>query len=409
MDERPITTQLESDVCIVGGGPAGMMLAYLLARQGIAVTVLEAQKDFNRKFRGDTLHTGILENLATLGLIDKVNALPHTKIQQMVTVANGERIVTGDLGKLNRPYPYMMMVAQPLILQLLADEAAQYPNFRLIMGASAQELVTTADDVVQGVRYRQGREWGEVKAHLTVGCDGRSSKLRKLGGFTLRPTTNPMEALWISIPKSADEQHLSGNQFGIEEGFITHERVDAWHIALPMPQGGYKQLKDQGFDNFRALLHRAKPHMQNRIDEHIQSWQNVAVLKVQGGRVNRWYKNGLLLIGDAAHVMTPIMGVGINYAFQDAIAAANILTQPLQKRDVGLEHLAKVQKRRIRPVTIIQRIQARAQSTLTVPSLTGEQTSGIHRSPIQRIPFLGQFGLRTIALGIRPEKVRLSS
>lgn len=390
-----------------------MMLAYLLARQGIAVTLLEGQRDFNRKFRGDTLHMNIIENFDQLGLLDKAKALPHTVIQQMVTVANGQRSVTGDLSKLkNKPHPYMMMVAQPLVLQLLADEAAQFDRFNLLMGASAQELIMDGE-VVTGLRFRQKGEMCEIRTKLVIGCDGRSSKLRRLAEFELTPTAEPMEALWISIPKSADEQKMVGGAFGVEEGFITHERVDEWHIALPLPKGGYDTYKKQGLDRFKALLQQAKPHMAERIETHVQSWRDVAVLKVQGGRIRRWYKNGLLLIGDAAHVMTPIMGVGINYAMQDAIATANIIGPVLASgKTVGLDQLAKVQQRRQRPVAIMQFIQARVQSALGIPDLdeAGNITNlgGMANSPIQKVPFLGQLGLRMIATGFRPEAVQLN-
>lgn len=351
MDESRIyKIELTTDVCIVGGGPAGMMLAYLLARQGIGVTVLEAQRDFNRKFRGDTLHMNIIENFDKLGLLEKAKALPHTQIEQMVTVSNGKRTVTGDLSKMkNRPHPYMMMVAQPLILQLLADEAAQFDHFNLVFGASVQELVEDENDIVRGVRFRNKRDWGQVHAKVIVGCDGRSSKVRQLANIPLTPTAPPMEALWVSMPKSAEQQKMLGSAFGVEEGFITHERVDEWHVALPMPKGGYDALKKNGFDAFKQILKQAKPNLEAAIETHVQSWREVAVLKVQGGRVRRWYKNGLLLIGDAAHVMTPIMGVGINYAMQDAIATANILAPVLLRdEEVGLQHFANVQRRRAR-------------------------------------------------------------
>ena len=408
---------INTTVCIVGGGPAGMMLAYLLARQGIDVTLLEAQRDFDRKFRGDTLHLSILENIGQLGLMPKLDALPHTKITQMVNVVNGERQVMGDLSRLkNRPYPYMMMVAQPLVLQLLADEAATYPNFRLIMGASVQGLIEDGE-IVRGVRYRQGRESGEVNASLTVGCDGRSSKVRREGGFDLLPLADPMEVLWITIAKSEAERAQGlGSSFGSEGMFITHERVEAWHIGLPLPQGGYAQLKALGIDHLRRLLCDAKPYMRDRIEAQVQSWRDVAVLKVQSGRVKRWFKSGLLLIGDAAHVMSPILGVGINYAVQDAVAASNILAPTLLKTGAAdLPQLHKVQQRRQLPVSIIQRMQARIQGGLQVPTLADGESAeliGSARSPLAKIPFLrafaSQMGLKMVAIGFRPEKVQLT-
>ncbi|MEM7134633.1 MAG: FAD-dependent oxidoreductase [Chloroflexota bacterium] len=407
---RAITARHESKVCIVGGGPAGMVLAYMLARNGISVTLLEAQKDFDRQFRGDTIHAAIMENLDQLGLAERLLQKKHYKVANITLgdSQNSDNVQLATFSRLRTKFPYVTMMDQSRFLDFMAHEAAQYPEFNLLMRASAQSLITEGDEVC-GVQYRQGREWGEVRATLTIAADGRSSKVRKLAGLIPKPTTEPMDVLWFRLPKDEHEEVEEG--LGIQAGgrlpFIRLERNDHWQCGLIVPDGGYQMLRKEGIAYLHELIIGAAPQFKTRIVETLHDWKNIAWLNVTGSRLDQWWQPGLLLIGDAAHVMTPIGGVGINYAIQDAVVAANVLSGPLQNGALTTDHLAEVQRQREWPTRFIQNFQAAAQRRILKPGVSIDEPFVIPRFVrlARHIPGIRGLLPRLISFGVRRVQV----
>lgn len=360
---------IKTAVCVVGAGPAGAILSYLLARNGIDVTLIEAQKDFDRDFRGDTLHYSVMENLAEMGLADRLMAAkPHYKMRQMSVEINDKSYPIVDFGHIKTEFPYVTVMAQPDFLQFITDEAQQYPHFRLMMRTIATDI-SRQDGKICGVTVRQGQETMEIKADLVVACDGRSSKLRQLAGLTAVPLTKPLDVLWFRLPRhDADEQmQIGGGVLSGNRPIVIIERVDHHQIGVIVPHGHYRQIKSEGLDAFRQSIVDQIPQFADRV-HLLDEWRKIAYLQVTGSRLEKWYTDGLLLIGDAAHVMTPIGGVGINYAIQDAIVAANVLVEPLKNGSVNNSHFAAIQKQRQRPTALMQTVQVQAQKRIIDPA-----------------------------------------
>ncbi|WP_242065500.1 FAD-dependent oxidoreductase [Trichocoleus sp. FACHB-262] len=396
LDVRP------TDCCIVGGGPGGALLGLLLARRGIAVTLLEAHRDFDRDFRGDTLHPSVMEIMEELGLAERLLQLPHTKMRTGTFTAQGQAFLTLDFSRLKTHYPYITMMPQARFLEFITDEAKQYPNFQLVLGANVQELIEENGEI-RGVRYRGQGGWHEVRAMLTVGADGRHSRLRELAGFTAVGTSPPMDVLWFRLPRHADEPEGVVAKVGRGKMMALLNRFETWQAAYIFPKGGYQQLRAAGLEALRQSIAEVVPELSDRV-HHLQEWSQVAFLSVESSRLTRWYRPGLLLIGDAAHVMSPVGGVGINYAIQDAVVAANILTQPLLTKHLEVRHLAKVQARREWPTRIIQALQALIQKRLIARAL---DTSQPFQPPaFLQWPFLRDLPPRIIGFGVWPVHVR---
>lgn len=391
-----------TDCCIVGGGPAGAVLALLLARQGIAVVLLEAHKDFDRDFRGDTIHPSVMEIMEELGLSDRLLQLPHTKMRQ-IRIKTAENTVTlADFSHLKTKYPYITMLPQVKFLEFITQEAQKYPNFQLVMGANAQELIVE-DAVVHGIRYRGGGGWHEVRAKLIVGADGRHSKLRQLGGFESIETSPPMDVLWFRLPRKPED--AEGGMGRIAQGHLIAmlDRGDEWQLAYVIPKGGYQQLRATGLEELKKSVVEVVPELSERIS-NLHDWSQVAFLSVESSRVKRWYRPGLLLIGDAAHIMSPVGGVGINYAIQDAVITANAIAQPLKKQNLELKDLAKVQRQRELPTRIIQGFQTLIQKLIFARILTTDQT--FQPPGFLRLPILRDLPARLIGLGVFPVHVQ---
>lgn len=394
--------------CIVGGGPAGAVLALLLARQGIPVMLLETHADFDRDFRGDTLHPSILEVLDQIGVADRLLALPHAKVSNLAVPTLSGPMQVADLSRLKTRFPYIAMMPQTRFLEFLTAEAQRYPNFSLMFGANVQALIEE-DGVVRGVRY-QGRDgWHEIRALLTVGADGRFSKLRKLAGFEAVTTSPPMDVLWLRVSKRPEEAGGIMGRFGSGALLIELDRSAQWQLGYIIRKGSFKQLQAAGIDALRQSIATIAPELADRVHE-VKDWKDVALLSVASDRLKRWWKPGLLLIGDAAHVMSPAGGNGINYAVMDAVAAANILTEPLKAGNVGPSDLAAVQRRRVWPTWVIQTIVSGIQDRVINRALdpgSAFQLPAILRLPIlRRLPIVRDLPARMMAFGIRREHVR---
>ena len=397
----------ETTCCVVGGGPGGMMLALLLARRGIDVTLLEAHKDFDREFRGDTIHPSILEILDQIGLAEPLLQLRHNKIYGPTFQVAGGSFSPVDFRRLKTRFPYIMLVPQTKFLEFLAGEAKKYPNFRLRMVANVGQLIE-GENGVQGVRYQSTDGWHEVRALLTVGADGRFSKVRQLAGIVPVKTSPPMDILWFQLPHLPEDAHSDRVMGGFGGGrmLAVFDRIDYWQIGYVFPKGHYQQVRAAGLEAFRKSIVEIEPGFARHV-ESLTDWHQCSLLSVESSRCPLWYKPGLLLIGDAAHVMSPVGGVGINYAVQDAVVAVNVLSRPLRNGQLSVPDLAEVQSQREWPTRVIQAMQSTMQTRIIAGAL---QVQGAFRIPwfvrlFFRIPILRNIPARILAFGVR--RVRL--
>ncbi|MGI9241103.1 MAG: FAD-dependent oxidoreductase [Verrucomicrobiales bacterium] len=403
---QPESTQ----VAVAGGGPAGLVLGYLLARCGIETLVLESQPDFDRDFRGDTLHAGVMEIFQELGLADRILELPHHKIRKLT--AGGADLI--DFNWLKTDFPFVTMMAQSLFLDFLAKEAATFPSFQIIMDASVRELLHDENSGrATGLRYRKNGQLIDVRADLAVACDGRASRLRKEANLEPIPVTAPLEVLWFRLPR-----HDSDPEFGRRSGAITGgrlplivlERTDHYQIAAVIPPGTFSEIRKRGIADFHETIRDAAPDFYDRAVATLDDWRKVAFLHVEGSRLKQWHRPGLLLIGDAAHVMTPIGGVGINYAIWDAVEAANHLVPALRKDlPIADSILADIQRRREPATKRMQRIQRIAGRRILAIANDDDRRFSIPLilRLLLKIPGLRSIAPRIIALGGKRTRCRL--
>lgn len=362
------------DCCVVGGGPAGAILSLLLARRGVRVTLLEMHKDFDREFRGDTVHPSTLEILDSMGLAERVHSLSHNKIYGPTLATTEGPFTPVDLRNLRSKFPYILLVPQKNLLEMLTQEAAKLAGFQLRMGANVTELIEE-DGTVKGVRYQSDDGIHEVRATLTVGADGRFSRVRTLGGFTPISTSPPMDVLWFRLPHFPEDAFAQGGIFGgIGRGHmvIGLDRGNYWQAGYVILKGSYREIRAQGIEGLRRGILAIEPRLARHV-ESLTDWHQVMLLSVESSRCPQWWKPGVLIIGDAAHVMSPVGGVGINYAIQDAVVAANVLTKPLLAGHVDASRLREVQRQRERPVRFIQFVQTQFQKRLIASVLNSKQ------------------------------------
>lgn len=391
---------VDLDCCIVGGGPAGVVLGLLLARKSVRVVLVEAQKDFDRDFSGDTVHPSTLEMLDGIGLADKVLAIDHVKMSRMSVVTGDGAITLADFSQAGLRYPYIAVLPQD---ELLVSEAKQYPSFEVRMGVRANELIEDGGGV-HGVRLADG---SEIRATLTVGADGRGSRISRLAGFEAVKNAPPMDVMWFRLRRRAGEsaREMTGFRVGSGHVIVVFGRKREWQLGYIITKGTVGEVRDAGLDALRQSVAALVPELADRVDA-LKEWPDVHFLSVESSRIPKWYKPGLLVLGDAAHVMSPAGGVGINYAIQDAVAAANLLWRPLAEGTLSLVHLDAVQRRREPPTRFIQRVQAVLQKQLIRRALEDEGFTLPWLARLaSKVPFLRSRLAKTIGMGPRPEFV----
>ena len=401
--------------CVVGGGPGGAVLALLLARKGVDVTLLEAHPDFDREFRGDTIHPSVMEIMDELGLADRLLELRHTEIHSLTIQTVTGPFTPIDFSRLNTKFPYITMMPQTSFLEFITEEAKRYPNFRLVMGARVQELIEE-DGVIRGVRYDRRERDGshsihEVRALLTVGADGRGSRVRRLAGFEPIKTSPPMDVLWFKLPRKPDDAEGTFGRISRGHIAIRLDRFDHWQAGYVIPKATYPELRAAGIETLRRSYAELMPDFADRM-EYLEDWKQVSLLSVESSRCPKWYRPGLLLIGDAAHVMSPVGGVGINYAIQDAVVAANVLSKPLkaaqtQLKDLDVRYLAAGQFRREWPTRMIPGVQSLLQQRILAPALGDDRpfTPPKLFRLLLRVPILRDLPARIIAFGFWPVRI----
>jgi 2-polyprenyl-6-methoxyphenol hydroxylase-like FAD-dependent oxidoreductase len=400
-------TSVNAEVCVVGGGPAGLVLGLLLARQGRQVTVLEKHPDFLRDFRGDTVHPSTLDVMDELGLLDRLEALPHRKVRQLHATFADRTVAVADFGRLRVPHPYIVFLPQWDFLELLAAEAATYPGFTLLRSHEVVDLLRDADGTVRGVvAAGPGGAQVEVRAPLTVAADGRESRVRAKLGLRPREYGAPMDVLWLRLSRASTDPEGLDVRVGAGRLLIGIDRGDYWQLGYVVPKGGYDRVVAAGLPVMRSAIGELAPHLADRVAE-IADWDAVKTLTVRVNRLRRWHAPGVLLIGDAAHAMSPVGGLGINLAIQDAVAAARMLAKPLAAGRVTGDDLAAVQRRRSFPTVgtqfgqrVAQRVAIRA-----VLAARGPVRAPLPLRLFELLPALRTLPARVVGVGLRPERV----
>lgn len=399
------TEHIETDCVIAGGGPAGMMLGLLLARKGIKVVVLEKHEDFLRDFRGDTIHPSTLELMHELGMLEEFLNRPHQEARQISASVGGETIPVADFSYLPTHCKFIAFMPQWDFLNFVAEQAQKYPNFNLHMQATATDLILE-DKIVRGIKAQTSQGSLELRAALTVGADGRSSTVRDQADLKVKNLGAPMDVLWMKLSRSKSDPDQPAGYFDRGRIFVAIYRGDYWQCGFVIKKGSLDLIKKRGLENFRNELAEIAPFISDRLEE-LKSWEDIKLLTVAVDRLDKWHRPGLLCIGDAAHAMSPVGGVGINLAIQDAVAAANILHQPLKNGTLTENDLAIVQKRRSFPTAATQRLQLIIQNRI-IGEVIGDKEP--LKPPwqlrlLKKFPPLRRIPARLIGLGFRSEHI----
>ena len=397
---------LRASCCIAGGGPAGMVLGLLLARAGIATIVLEKHADFLRDFRGDTIHPSTMEVMREIGLLDAFLRLPHQKAISAAAQIGDRMLRLADFTHLPTACKFAAFMPQWDFLDFLAEEARRHPAFRLVMSAEVTGLIEE-DGRIAGVRAVTPEGPVEIRADLTIGADGRHSTVRRAAGLATIDLGAPIDVVWLRLPRRAGDARQVLGRIDAGRFLVMLDRDEYWQCAFVIPKGGLDRLRAGGLEAFRRDLARLAGLPAERT-EALRGWDDVKLLTVAVDRLRRWHRPGLLCIGDAAHAMSPVGGVGINLAIQDAVAAANILAGPLAHGAPGERHLRAVQRRRMLPTRITQRAQVLIQNRVIGPVLLSAAPPRIPLALrlLDRWPLLRRLPARAIGLGVRPEHVK---
>jgi 2-polyprenyl-6-methoxyphenol hydroxylase-like FAD-dependent oxidoreductase len=405
MDETP--QEISCRCCIAGGGPAGMMLGLLLARAGVDTVVLEKHKDFLRDFRGDTIHPSTLEALHDLGLLENFLKLPHQELTLLKGMVGDVTIPLADFSHLPTHAKFIALMPQWDFLDFIAAEAKRYPGFRLFMSTEAEGLIVEQERVA-GITAKTGERKLTIRADLTIGADGRHSLVREEAGFEPLEIGAPMDVLWFRLSRNADDPEEAFGRMEAGQILVLIYRGERWQCGYVIAKGSANRLKAQGIEKLRENIAELTPFLADRVGE-LESFDNVKLLTVAVDRLVKWHRPGLLCIGDAAHAMSPVGGVGINLAIQDSIATANILSEALRGDEpISDELLARVQARREFPVKLTQAIQVFIQKNVISRVLGG---TGKIKPPwfvrlFIHVPFLRRIPAGIVGIGVRPERVR---
>ena len=392
--------------CIAGGGPAGMMLGFLLARMGVDVVVLEKHADFLRDFRGDTIHPSTLEVMYELGIVEDFLRRPHQEVRQLKGQIGNETIAVADFTHLPTHCKFLGLMPQWDFLDFIVEQARRYPSFHLKMQAEVTGLLEEGGRVV-GVRARSPEGTLEVRADLTIGADGRYSVVRERAGLSVLNQGAPMDVLWMRVSRQPTDPGQTFGRFDTGRILVFLNREDFWQVAYVIPKGKADEMRQQGLSAFRQELVRLAPFLESRVEE-LRDWDDIKLLTVAVDRLRRWFRPGLLCIGDAAHAMSPIGGVGINLAIQDAVATANILGERLRLGTANEGDLEVVQQRRSFPTRATQRLQLIVQNNVIrrVLDTTRPLTPPWPVKLLGRWRFLQRIPARVVGLGFRPEHVK---
>jgi 2-polyprenyl-6-methoxyphenol hydroxylase-like FAD-dependent oxidoreductase len=400
--------KLQTRCVIAGGGPAGMMAGYLLARAGVQVAVLEKHADFNRDFRGDTIHPSTLELMHELGLLDEFLKQPHQEVRELRAVVNGQPVPVADFTRLPTRCKFIAFMPQWDFLNFLASHAKRFPNFQLLMETEVIDLLTDRERVT-GIHAKTPRGALEVRADLVIGADGRHSTTQTSAGFSEQEFGVPIDVLWMRISKKQDDPQQSFGFFQRGRLLVMLDRGDYWQCGFVIPKAGFDEIRARGLTSFQNNIVSFAEFLRDRVAE-LDDWSKIKLLTVQINRLREWCREGLLCIGDSAHAMSPAGGVGINLAIQDAVATANILAAKLRNGPVPLDDLRKVQARREWPTRLIQGMQVFIHRRI----VTGQTSSSGNSLPfvlrlLKWFPILRQLPARFIGIGPCPEHIRSPS